>query len=976
MHSVLFYFWIHWISNTYSKPNRNYLQPPQSIARVGNVTNIELHVKPFTTTVLNKFNQPIANLTIRALEYNGTTQYIGPTIHAHPGDLINVTLINDLEGVGRMSEIDKYLNISVTERNYQSYKDPDVTNIHVHGLHVDPNIDDISLYVSPKCSKLINQTYWNQLDCYVNQSATPHVVNAQNYPYRIPYDHYPGTHWYHAHRHGSVTFDIMSGIYGLFIIDDIDYVPPMIDIELLISFTWLHGGDFCRHRISKDMKRKIGSPCIGTGKDNRPRTLAGDGYVTYPFNFPIQSACFINCRMQHEIKTSFTLDDGTHWTQLNASSIGIYPVDLNANIVKDDGGVDGKQYFIVNGQIQPYIHINASNWYHFRIVNTVMNYLLFWVANETTFKNCEFKVMGRDGVYFKKPRDLYKVPYVNRKVVIQPGSRADVAVRCNCPDVLALDGEYCDYPIWASSTFNVPDGDGISGADGFAPVPEYDIPLIILSVKKPDTALFGNETVFSVFDNWTPQSYDGTPYLTDTTGDDVEADSFCASGDFENMNQCNIVHGRTKYPSGFCGKFFNASTILGPMKYKKGAVCGQVAMNQVQFHSTKKLSKVCTGNQTHYRTHEWMVTSNFHPFHHHTWPFQVQRNVTRGFLAVTGDWRDTLGAAGTFRARSNYQIDDFSYDGYNFTNGELIMHCHYVPHEDHGMMQQVELIANCSEIEGKYIIPQIDTVIIDTNNQQPDYDNCIERHATSWIYMFDAASFVGIEVSITKDCYIQFKMIINPRSITIGNLWFGIAINNVNFDKTDPDINNTNNANWKGDMNGNALIINILADGHNNPLAKIDWQEVLLDGTLRTTKQYTNKCFKCDNFTNFDGTFGFSCKRPFSSACNNNAFSELKQGSKFFSYAYGEGNFQENITYHASRGGCAFSFNDILFCNISQNRLVFNYHEGEPIITTTQFFTTQLEDATSTQEDDVDIAIHLSYYVSIIVGIVFVVTIK
>ena len=74
------------------------------------------------------------------------------------------------------------------------------------------------------------------------------------------------------------------------------------------------------------------------------------------------------------------------------------------------------------------------------------------------------------------------------------------------------------------------------------------------------------------------------------------------------------------------------------MKYQK-----HVAINQQLFSSTTQLASVCTGND---QVHEWMVTSNFHPFHHHTWPFQLQRDITDGWIAMKGDWRDTVGASG------------------------------------------------------------------------------------------------------------------------------------------------------------------------------------------------------------------------------------------------------------------------------------------------------------------------------------------
>ena len=29
----------------------------------------------------------------------------------------------------------------------------------------------------------------------------------------------PGTHWYHAHKHGSTTIDVLNGMTGAFIIE-------------------------------------------------------------------------------------------------------------------------------------------------------------------------------------------------------------------------------------------------------------------------------------------------------------------------------------------------------------------------------------------------------------------------------------------------------------------------------------------------------------------------------------------------------------------------------------------------------------------------------------------------------------------------------------------------------------------------------------------------------------------------------------
>eukprot|EP01084_Bolivina_argentea_P155225 270512_1 len=91
-------------------------------------------------------------------------------------------------------------------------------------------------------------------------------------------------------------------------------------------------------------------------------------------------------------------------------------------------------------------------------------------------------------------------------------------------------------------------------------------------------------------------------------------------------------------------------------------------------------------------THEWLITSNFHPFHQHIWPFQLQRQVSNGWIAQKGDWRDTVGAAGSFTARSNFL---------DYYTGKLIMHCHFMPHEDHGMMARYNL-ESIDTFENKY----------------------------------------------------------------------------------------------------------------------------------------------------------------------------------------------------------------------------------------------------------------------------------
>ena len=109
----------------------------------------------------------VAGREARTMGYNGGVP--GPTLRLRPGDTLRLDLVNRLE---------------------------EVTNLHVHGLHVSPegNGDNIFLAVEP------GQT--------------------QRYEHRLPDDHPPGVYWYHPHHHGNVADQIFGGLYGAIIVED------------------------------------------------------------------------------------------------------------------------------------------------------------------------------------------------------------------------------------------------------------------------------------------------------------------------------------------------------------------------------------------------------------------------------------------------------------------------------------------------------------------------------------------------------------------------------------------------------------------------------------------------------------------------------------------------------------------------------------------------------------------------------------
>ncbi|NMO18737.1 multicopper oxidase domain-containing protein [Pyxidicoccus fallax] len=146
---------------------------------------------------------------VKLRSYNGKLG--GPTIEAEPGDTLYIKLDNQLP---REPEADSAHDPHPGPGHGNAPHGFNTSNLHFHGLHVSPtgNSDNVLIELPPKHS----------------------------FPYevKIPYDHPAGTYWYHAHKHGSATLHLASGMAGALIIrGDIDRVPAIKDAcERIILF--------------------------------------------------------------------------------------------------------------------------------------------------------------------------------------------------------------------------------------------------------------------------------------------------------------------------------------------------------------------------------------------------------------------------------------------------------------------------------------------------------------------------------------------------------------------------------------------------------------------------------------------------------------------------------------------------------------------------------------------------------------------
>ena len=143
----------------------------------------------------------------RSYCYNDLCSYPGPTIEIHPGDNLTLTLINELESA------------AVDEHGHNELHGANLTNIHTHGLHIDPNVDSIFVKAGP------------------GESLT--------YEYQLPLSHAPGLHWYHAHHHGSSSMQLMGGLVGALIVTPFNTSGnPTLIVEQNISTSILESNSY------------------------------------------------------------------------------------------------------------------------------------------------------------------------------------------------------------------------------------------------------------------------------------------------------------------------------------------------------------------------------------------------------------------------------------------------------------------------------------------------------------------------------------------------------------------------------------------------------------------------------------------------------------------------------------------------------------------------------------------------------------
>ncbi|XAS74873.1 multicopper oxidase family protein [Dermatophilaceae bacterium Sec6.4] len=240
-----------WPSGTFSAPTGQGMREPASLASSSGVLAVTLRAAR-GVTLMGRHTQ--------ALGYNGSSP--GPTLRVQPGDVLRVTLQNDLAGP---------------------------TNLHTHGLHVSPEgtSDNIFRSIAPGSSA--------------------------GYEFHIPPDHPLGTFWYHPHLHGSVADQVFGGLFGALLVTGAHEPSVTRDRVIVISDTTLTaGGQVAGVSNAQVMRGREGDLVLVNGQ-HQPRIDVTAGTLE---RWRVVNACtsrFLNLRL-----------DGHTWGMLGYDGQGLH----------------------------------------------------------------------------------------------------------------------------------------------------------------------------------------------------------------------------------------------------------------------------------------------------------------------------------------------------------------------------------------------------------------------------------------------------------------------------------------------------------------------------------------------------------------------------------------------------------------------------------------------------------------------------
>ncbi len=195
-------------------PVQTFVQPPMLEAKNG-VLDVTLTISYFDTLISGAQPNDRHPVSLRAYGYDTQRAgYAGPTLVVRGGDTLRIRLLNQLPENPPFRAF----------RDPTNFIKPNTTNLHVHGLHVFPGINE-------------NTTPPEYGDYVVDPNYGGVLPNGESrqYVHRIPKDHPAGPFYYHPQYHGSSALQVASLMSGAIMVRGaVDDLPEMAQATELI----------------------------------------------------------------------------------------------------------------------------------------------------------------------------------------------------------------------------------------------------------------------------------------------------------------------------------------------------------------------------------------------------------------------------------------------------------------------------------------------------------------------------------------------------------------------------------------------------------------------------------------------------------------------------------------------------------------------------------------------------------------------
>jgi len=345
---------------------------------------------------------------------------------------------------------------------------------------------------------------------------------------------------------------------------------------------------------------------------------------------------------------------------------------------------------LVNGTFEPNSSIQSGKWYRLRFVYASMFHSVR-LALRGSNATCRMSLLAKDGVYLKE------APRVVNRIWLASGNRADVMVSCSCHGAEQCRATFqSEWGPRNSAEFKAADAHW----NGLAVTRTW-----VGNVFHLDIAGNSDAATLPVFHPRMPC------YLADLTS--------LSSSQLSPGNRVNVsMFWEQKDPNGFRGEHSNEydheyQTIING---QFGMIFNNTRDRMMSDHQR------AAGTLPFDEVQEWTVQGvQYHPFHTHGQPYQIAAMATKEQLMETlvmhnqdesvplepylndtirsliedddgwfkvGDWHDTFHDLGSqVVVRVAPRIPNMS---------TMVFHCHYLNHEDQGMMTYVDVESGSS----------------------------------------------------------------------------------------------------------------------------------------------------------------------------------------------------------------------------------------------------------------------------------------